>query len=390
MAKKFKLPKGFGFPKIMAFLKKGKERDRYIEETPLKVVKPSLTNVNAELLHPKNVSCLVTGMIPLGEKAFAYILEHDDAFPFFRAGQYVNVHLRDDKAILSRPISIISSPLEALDGHMMIAIGRNAEGYFSAKAEKLIQVGKPLEISAPSGQFYYSSLRDENHVIAVAGGIGITPFISMARAIKEGSEDFLLTIIYCAKSRKDAIFLDEIAGICANNDKLNYLFLDESKDQLIKKDIILENAGKKPYSLFVCGPQGMYNYLDQVANELGLDERHYRKEIFGSVRDINSLPEYPGCDKEKIILTIHCLEQTYRIEALTSEPILYALERIGIASPQRCRGGVCGYCRGKIIQGEVFVPSIGDGRRSQDKKKGYAHLCMTYPLSDCEILISAN
>ena len=63
------------------------------------------------------------------------------------------------------------------------------------------------------------------------------------------------------------------------------------------------------------------------------------------------------------------------------------MERAGIKNNTRCRSGACGYCRCKLLAGDVFVPTVGDGRRYADKMYGYVHACSTYPLSDCKIKI---
>ena len=387
MAKKTML-KGFGLPAILRFLKKGKLREKKIasfsEESP--AISP--TNLNAASLHPKTQLGKLISVTPLGKKASLYTFEAP-SFAYFRAGQYVNVHLRDGMAFLSRPISIISSPKEALEGKLSLAIANNPSGYFAALAPTLMKEGCEIELSGPTGEFYYSPNRDEAHVIACAGGMGITPFIAMARAIAEGSEDFHLTILYGVKDENEAVFAPFLEEISAKSPKIDYGIFYQDKGQLIGKEDILKAAEGKPYSLFVCGPQGMYTAFDHLQVQLGLDTKHYRKEIFGSIRDIENVPGYPGMERPIYPLTVHILGKTLHIQAYAHEPILYALERAGIASPSRCRGGLCGYCRGKIISGEVFIPSQSDGRREEDKKMGYAHLCMTYPLSEVEIEIPA-
>lgn len=387
VAKK-KILKGLGLPAILRFLRKGKLKEKAIRgfsESPTPI---SQTNLNAQALHPKTQHGKLISVTPLGKKAFLYTFEAS-SFAYFRAGQYVNVHLRDEIAFLSRPISIVSSPKEALEGKLSLAIATNPSGYFAALAPKLMKEGCEIELSGPTGDFYYSPNRDEGHVIACAGGMGITPFISMARAIAEGSEDFKLTILYGVKDENDAVFAPFLGEISAKSPKIAYRIFCQDKGQLITKEDILEAANGKPYSLFVCGPQGMYTAFDHLQNELGLDAKHYRKEIFGSIRDIENCPGYPGADRPIYPCTVHILDKTFEIQAYSHEPILYALERVGIASPSRCRGGICGYCRGKIISGKVFVPQQNDGRREEDKKMGYAHLCMTYPLSALEIEIPA-
>ena len=62
--------------------------------------------------------------------------------------------------------------------------------------------------------------------------------------------------------------------------------------------------------------------------------------------------------------------------------MLVAIERAGIAAPSKCRSGECGYCRSKLLEGDVFITEDNDGRRAADKKFGFIHPCSSYPLSD--------
>ena len=66
-------------------------------------------------------------------------------------------------------------------------------------ADKLLAALKPGDeviASDPQGFFYYEDLRDAKHVVGLAGGSGITPFLSMAYALRDGAEDFELTLLY--------------------------------------------------------------------------------------------------------------------------------------------------------------------------------------------------
>ena len=384
-----KMLKGFGFSKILAFLKKPKQREKAIAKAPL--TEPSdlsPTSIGGKLLHPKFQQAKLEEIIPFGEKAILYRFS-GEKFAYFRAGQYVNVLLQDGKALISRPISIVSSPKQAKQGTLELLIGKNEAGYFASRAHELLKVGETYTLSGPSGSFYYSSLRDKRHVIGCAGGIGITPLLCMAEAIAEGSEDFDLTILYGAKTEEEAIMKARLDEICTMTNRVKYRLIIDDKGEKFSAKLIQEVAENKPFSLFVCGPQGMYVAFDGIAQELQLDGRHYRKEIFGSFKDVSALPSYPGTDKPVYRLTVHLVDQTHELKARADEPLLYALEREGIATPNRCRGGVCGYCRAALLRGQVFIPESTDGRREEDKKRGYIHLCMAYPLSDIEIEATA-
>ena len=72
----------------------------------------------------------------------------------------------------------------------------------------------------------------------------------------------------------------------------------------------------------------------------------------------------------------------YMIKCAANEPILVALERAAIKAPSRCRSGECGWCRSKLISGNVFVPKENELRRWADIAYGYIHPCSSFALSD--------
>ena len=77
--------------------------------------------------------------------------------------------------------------------------------------------------------------------------------------------------------------------------------------------------------------------------------------------------------------------ETYEIKANANEPVLVAIERAGIKAPSRCRAGECGWCRSKLLSGEVFVPADAEYRRWGDKEHGYIHPCCSFATSDLVI-----
>ena len=77
------------------------------------------------------------------------------------------------------------------------------------------------------------------------------------------------------------------------------------------------------------------------------------------------------------------------LEAAENETLLTAMERAGVPAPNKCRAGGCGYCHSKWLSGEFRVADGRDGRREADRKFGFLHPCVTYPLADMEIELPA-
>lgn len=125
--------------------------------------------------------------------------------------------------------------------------------------------------------------------------------------------------------------------------------------------------------------------------KLGIEQKFYRKELFGSAKEPWKLPGYPQEAKDKVFnLHVKMCNKEYDISCNANENMLVALERAGIAGPNRCRGGICGWCRSKLLSGEVFIPENTDGRRNADKVYGYIHPCASFALSDASIEVPNN
>lgn len=124
----------------------------------------------------------------------------------FKAGQYISVKLNINEEYATRAYSLASSPAHAAKNIYRITVKRVRNGLVSNYLLDNIKVGDSLTISKPTGNFTYNSIRDEKNVIAIAGGSGITPFMSLALAIEDGLEDCDLTIFYSVRTYDDMLF----------------------------------------------------------------------------------------------------------------------------------------------------------------------------------------
>lgn len=384
------------------FLKQVKVRNEHIEAASDKLDEFNYPANNlARELHPTVQHVKVTEIIERKD-AKSFVLSpvgETKELAYFRAGQYVSMNIKVESYFYSRPYSISSSPKKALGAtsSYMITIKNNPDGFTSHFVNYKWKIGQQLTISGPLGEFYYTSIRDAKHVVAVAGGSGITPFISMAEAIVDGTEDFKLTIIYGAATVDAILFkreLDELAK--ASKGKVNVVYVLEKetvegyKHGYITADIIKENVNGD-YSLFVCGPKGLYNHMDKVANELKLPRRRFRKEVFGEYGDPTKDPEFPkNLANKEFKLVVKIRNESYQIKCHSNETLLNAMEKAGIHAPSHCRSGECGWCHSLLVSGKVYCPKEIDGRRIADHTFNWIHPCASYPLSDITLEVPYN
>ena len=144
------------------------------------------TNQQAERLHPGYMEVELTKIRPLTDsmKEFTFRRVDSNAFPFFRAGQYVSLQAKIGDSLVSRPYSIVSSPKDALAGKLVLGI--EDAGFFSAYMCSQAKEGDCFHMTEPAGEFHYEALRDSRKIVCIAGGSGITPFMSMASAMLDG------------------------------------------------------------------------------------------------------------------------------------------------------------------------------------------------------------
>ncbi|NCA67008.1 MAG: 2Fe-2S iron-sulfur cluster binding domain-containing protein [Clostridia bacterium] len=357
----------------------------------------SLPNVNklAGELHPKKQVFVIKEVIDEAPnvKTFKLVKKDGGKPATFRAGQYVSVRAKVGESVLTRPYSLSSSPKEAQEGYYTITVKNSSKGFFSAYVMENWKEGEELETSAPEGSFYYEAIRDAKTVIGICGGSGVTPFYSLAKAVADGAEDFNLIILYGSCKEGDILFkkqFAELEKVSKGKVKVVNVLSEERKEcyeeGFITADLIKKYAPKAPYSIFICGPQIMYDFVSKEIKKLKLAPKFVRRELFGEIKMIDKAQGYPQDAFGKVFkLTVKSFDGEKVVDASSDESVLVALERAGIAAPSKCRSGVCGYCRSKLLVGEVFIPEDIEGRRAADIKFGYIHPCCSYPISDLSI-----
>ncbi|MBQ5969010.1 MAG: iron-sulfur cluster-binding domain-containing protein [Clostridia bacterium] len=361
---------------------------------------PETTDPIAEVVrewHPAKFDVVVTAIRDASPTAKTVRFERVDGqkLPYFYAGQFIVLDFVIGDSIISRPYSLSSAPFEAREGKGFaeITVRRSkGDGFIADYINTDVKVGDTFKAMMGCGQFYWEPLRDAKHVVALAGGVGITPFASMAKEIAHGTLDFDLTILYGSVASNDIILKDELEAL--QGDKVhvvNVLSGDEPDWQgergFLTADLIKKYSAPDT-TYFICGPQAMYTFLREELKKLDAPARRIRFEVFGQAKDITAFAGYPQELKDKTFsLTVMRGIQKDVIPAKATESLVVALERAGIRIETACRSGECGFCRTKVLSGSVYVCPENDGRRSADKDFGYVHACAAYPTSDVTIKI---
>lgn len=353
----------------------------------------------ARALHPKAQYLKVSEVIERASDTKSYVLVPDaekgtTSLAYFGAGKYLTVFENIDGMPITRAYSISSSPKDSVNGKYVLTIKLVDGGLMSQYIFDNWTQGTSVKVSAPSGNFEYQPLRDANTVICLAGGSGITPFVSMANAIADGDEDFNLILLYGSRNYENILFreeLEEIEKKC-NKVKVVHVLSDDknsypnTESGFITAELIKKYAPEnEEYSVFICGPQQMYNFLDKELEKLALPKKFVRHEMFGEFHNPATQEDYPAGVPETVKIKVKIQDAVYTVEGSTNDSVMQILEKSKIAVPARCRSGECGFCHSHLLSGKVYVPKHLEYRRLADYKFNCFHPCCSFPLTDLEI-----
>jgi len=331
----------------------------------------------------------VTDIEPFSEDVKRYRLEPiDGKLPFFEAGQSIGVYIKIGAGRFLKPLMICSAPN---DKYYSILVFR--EDFFTDRVLDDWHVGSEIDITSPHGNFKYQPLRDEREVLAFAEDSGISAFMSMAESIVSDKEDFRLTVVYTAKKYDDIVFKKYLDWLQDNSDgKIKFVFLlgEDSHIGCRHGNVtssLIKSIKDPPYSVFAVGSEEMINRLETHLEKLGIDKKHYHKRIPFVYSNESLDKSKPYVIPKSFYLTVVVGDLEYPpIKIEHGDTLMVAMEKAGLNIPGKCMSGECGYCRSKLLSGDVTLLH-GEKRDVADVKYAYIHPCLCYPKSDVKIAI---
>ncbi len=191
----------------------------------------------------------------------------------YKAGQFFFIRVHDAAEVSkeSHPFSFTSPP-----GKKYISFTAKPIGDYTATL-KLLSPKTTVDIEGPYGRFIFNDARQNQ--VWIAGGIGITPFMSRARELLDGQQA-RVTLYYIVRNKKDAIFLKELTDIAAKNNNFELRVWESSKKGRLSTDDIIEVNDAAPRSYFICGPDLMMKSLKQGLLKAGVNRGDIYTEEF--------------------------------------------------------------------------------------------------------------
>ena len=297
-------------------------------------------------------------------KLFRLVSQEKQILPAFEPGAHLPISLSlPNGKLIDRHYSLVSSSNE--NRFYEIAVQREDQGRGgSLYMHQQIQLGSFISAKPPRNEF---PLVDHNGcTLLIAGGIGITPMISMIQDLKERNK--LFELHYIAKTKSEMAFYKELKTLAGDN--AYFYFSKEIDSRPLDIKAVMKSATNNTH-IYVCGPVRMINDVKAVANQLEWDQSRVHFESFGASSQNNTSFQVRLARSDKAI----------RVKP--NQSILDSLLEKDITVAYDCKRGECGMCSVTVLEGKVEHKDV---YLSEAEKKDQMCLCVSRT-SDKELVI---
>ncbi|HEX7508746.1 MAG TPA: 2Fe-2S iron-sulfur cluster-binding protein, partial [Polyangia bacterium] len=322
-----------------------------------------------------------------------------------RPGQYLNLALPIDGVRVNRSYTIASSPAQT--SFCELTVKRKANGYASKYLHDVLREGDTLKVSAPSGRFVFTG-SEANEVLLIAGGVGVTPVMSILRYLTDCSWPGQIYFLFSVRQQQDVVFSNEIESLRRRFPNLHvYVTLSNETDsswagergritgEMLRRQI----PDLTTLPVYLCGPDPMMTGTRAILLELGVSERKIKMEEFTSAGPATAMPRgqaEEGLPLEVVsagesnglpggaIPTVHFRRSGKVAELPTGLTILEAAEEAGLEIPFECRSGICGQCKTKLLAGQVTM-DVEDALSAGDRSNGIILACQAHSARDVAV-----
>jgi predicted ferric reductase len=215
----------------------------------------------------------VEAVAPLSARVIQIEMAPVDRAMRFSAGQFVFVDFHQEGiSSEAHPFSITSPP-----GEKSLGIAVSFLGDYTSRLKQL-RPGAGARVEGPFGRFSYHNYPNRNQ-IWIAGGIGITPFVSMARTLK--GSDYNIDLYYCVNTEGEAVFLDELSGLSKRDSNFRVILLFADVQGFLTAATVRELSGDLgDKDILLCGPTPMMKSLTDQFRGYGVKSGQIHTDEF--------------------------------------------------------------------------------------------------------------
>lgn len=262
--------------------------------------------------------------------SFELVPQDAAVLPAFSAGAHIDIHVAPG---LVRQYSLSNDPAERHRYRIAVLREPTSRGG-SAGMHDQVQAGDVLRVSSPRNHF---PLAQAPRSLLLAGGIGVTPILAMARALHAQGSPFEMH--YCGRSARRMAFLDEIES--SGFSSRVALHAGDVPTQKFDAQRVLANP-REDTQLYVCGPTGFMDHVMETAKRQGWSEAQLHREYF--------------VGKETALATdgsfeIRLARKGLSCQVPAGKTVIEVLADHGVEVPTSCEAGVCGTCLTRVLEG---------------------------------------
>jgi len=320
--------------------------------------------------------------------------------PFqYLPGQYLNLSLLIDGMRVNRSYTIASTPTRCATCELTIK--REDMGLASRHFHDAIHEGDLLNVSAPAGRFTFQGTEADS-IVLIGGGVGITPLMSILRALTDRYWPGDIYLVYSVRQECDIIFAQELESLRQHHKNLHLCFTVSRPDGAqwtghrgrITQELLERAIPDLSRRLFyVCGPSTMMSSVMDLLRGFGVPESRIKSEAFvyptraettaalsqapaevlaEDVVPRAAAPTQAAADTAGATVTFSVSGKSAQL--LPGQTILEAGEAVGLELAYECRSGVCGTCKKRLLAGSVTM-EVEDALLPTDKAGGLILLC---------------
>lgn len=288
--------------------------------------------------------------------AFSLVSSQGIALPAWEAGAHIQVEVETTPGIHAhRAYSLVGTPHPGADNPMYeIAVQREEDGTGGSRAMHRLRPGDLVQVKPPTNHFALAPQASEH--LLLAGGIGITPILSMARALARQGR--ICQLHYAARTPEAMPYRAEVEALPAST-----LYFDGG---VPGRGMPLQTLLATPLSgrhLYVCGPKGLTDATLRTATKLGWPDANVHYELFAG-----ALPQTGDAAFE-----VACTQAGRVFRVPPDQSILDVLVQNGLDPLFDCRTGSCGVCVTPVQQG---TPDHRDSTLTAGEKAAGNKICI--------------
>lgn len=310
----------------------------------------------------------------------------------FKAGQHLTLMAIIDGEEVRRNYSLCTAPA---DNDLMVTVKRIEGGLFSNWVGDSLKPGERIAVMPPHGSFTVPfDAANANHYVAIAGGSGITPVMSLIKTALATEPDSRFTLFYGNRDSTSIIFLEALAALkdryMGRLELFHFLDAEEGDIPLFNGMLdaercreAVEHLVTSPHDVaawFICGPGPMMDAAESVLLDLGLakDRIHIERFTVGRPSAGEAAQIAKAQEQAAGMTVVVTLDGRTRKVEFDGSNILDSARKAGVPAPFACKGGVCATCRAKLVSGEVDM-AVHYGLTDEEIAEGYVLTCQSVP-----------